>query len=109
MRAVFDVDRASDAGRSAHCYIYIVEQIRRHDNVSVYEDEHVSICITGAGVPSACNAPLRLVNHLGALFPGDGSSPIIAVVIDNDHVDVDPPPGSKWAAAAWIESRVAGR
>ena len=65
-----------------------VEQRAWHGHVRIDENEHVSHGMIRPGVAGSRNVPHRLMNHYRALVPRDGGGLILAVVVDDDDVDV---------------------
>ena len=88
-RAVNDVHAASDAVRVAHSRVDLLEEVVRHGNVRVDEDEHVSLRMACPRVPGSRDSLHRLVDHSRAPPSGDGRRLVPAVVVYDDRVDVD--------------------
>ncbi len=61
----------------------------RHDGIRVDEDKYVTLCVSRSGVSGSRNGLHRLMDHRRALVLRDGSGLILAIVVDDDHVDVD--------------------
>lgn len=65
-----------------------VEQRGRHRHVRVDEDEQITRGMARTGVARPRDVPHRFVNHCRAVPPGDGGGLVLAVVVDDDHLDV---------------------
>ena len=88
-RRVIGVYTTSDATQVAPRRVDRMEERVRHDRIGVDEDKCVTFRVSRSGVSGSRNGLHRLMVHRSALASRNGSGLILAIVIDDDYVDVD--------------------
>ena len=104
---VIDVHAASDAVRVAHRCVDLLEEVVRHGDVCVDEDEDVALGMACPCVPGSRNSLNRFADYSRAPIPGDGRGLVPAVVVYDDGVDVDV--GARTQLCGCSLDRVQGR